>query len=206
MRCLECQTEDPDTRKFCGECGAKLQRTCPGCGAMNPTQYKFCGECGHRLTRLSEPISKELSLDEKIAKIQRYLPEGLTEKILSQRDCIEGERKLVTLMFCDMEGFMARYIAEILLKLYEAHLHNAENWIEKAVEADKRNGAIWLLGCDYELLAELSMHKEDRRGIKENLEKAIATFRRCGAEGRLKEVERKLTALPPKASDYTSQA
>ena len=32
-------------------------------------------------------------------------PEGLTEKILSQRDRIEGERKQVTVIFCDMEGF-----------------------------------------------------------------------------------------------------
>ncbi|MBL0712745.1 MAG: AAA family ATPase, partial [Desulfosarcina sp.] len=38
--------------------------------------------------------------------IQRYLPQGLTEKILTQRDRIEGERKNVTVMFCDMEGFM----------------------------------------------------------------------------------------------------
>jgi class 3 adenylate cyclase len=29
----------------------------------------------------------------------------LTQKILSQRDRIEGERKQVTVMFCDMEGF-----------------------------------------------------------------------------------------------------
>ena len=53
----------------------------------------------------SQAVSKDLSFDEKLAKIQRYLPEGLTEKILSQRDRIEGERKQVTVMFCDMEGF-----------------------------------------------------------------------------------------------------
>ena len=53
----------------------------------------------------SERSPKELSFDEKIDKIQRYLPKGLTEKILAQRDRIEGERKQVTVMFCDMEGF-----------------------------------------------------------------------------------------------------
>jgi len=36
-----------------------------------------------------------------------YLPKGLTEKILSQRDRIEGECKQVTVMFCDMEEFTA---------------------------------------------------------------------------------------------------
>jgi class 3 adenylate cyclase len=49
----------------------------------------------------------DLSLDEKLAKIQRYLPDGLTEKILAQRNRIEGERKQITVMFCDMEGFTA---------------------------------------------------------------------------------------------------
>ena len=51
------------------------------------------------------PLRKELSFDEKIAKIQKYLPAGITEKILSQRDKIEGEKRQVTVMFCDMKGF-----------------------------------------------------------------------------------------------------
>ncbi|MFC1886925.1 hypothetical protein ACFLZM_07705, partial [Thermodesulfobacteriota bacterium] len=55
----------------------------------------------------SEPLSKDLSFDEKLLKIQRYLPKGLIEKILSQRNKIEGEQKNVTVMFCDIEGFTA---------------------------------------------------------------------------------------------------
>ena len=93
MQCPECQTENPDTQKFCGECGAELEKTCVGCGIKNPPQYKFCGECGQSLALPSEPLPRESSLDEKIAKIQKYLPKGLTEKILAQRDKIEGERK-----------------------------------------------------------------------------------------------------------------
>ena len=54
-------------------------------------------------------LLKELSFDEKLAKIQRYLPKDLTQKILAQRDKIEGERKQVTVMFCDMEGFTIAY-------------------------------------------------------------------------------------------------
>ena len=38
-------------------------------------------------------------------KIQCFLPKGLTEKILSQRDKIEGEKRRVTIMFVDMKGF-----------------------------------------------------------------------------------------------------
>ena len=72
---------------------------------MNPPGSKFCFDCGHNLSALSASPPKDLSFDEKIAKIQKYLPKGITEKILSQRDKIEGERKQVTVMFCDMKGF-----------------------------------------------------------------------------------------------------
>jgi class 3 adenylate cyclase len=37
--------------------------------------------------------------------MKKYLPKNLVDKILAQRDKIEGERKQVTVMFCDMEGF-----------------------------------------------------------------------------------------------------
>jgi hypothetical protein len=105
MKCPKCQFDNPEGVKFCGECGVKLERICPKCESSNPPYFKFCGECGHNLTLPFEPTPRELSYDEKLDKIQRYLPEGLTEKILSQRDKIEGERKQVTVMFCDMEGF-----------------------------------------------------------------------------------------------------
>jgi hypothetical protein len=86
MECPKCQYEDPDTNNFCGECGTKLEQVCSNCSGSNPPQYKFCGDCGHNLTVSFEPTPKDLSFDEKIDKIQRYLPKGLTKKILSQRD------------------------------------------------------------------------------------------------------------------------
>ena len=105
MKCQECEFDNLDGMNFCGKCGAKLETVCPQCSFSNPTGYEFCGKCGYNLSLPSEPPSKDLSFDEKIDKIQRYLPKGLTEKILSQRDKIEGERKQVTVIFCDMEGF-----------------------------------------------------------------------------------------------------
>ncbi|UCF85789.1 MAG: zinc ribbon domain-containing protein, partial [Desulfobacteraceae bacterium] len=105
MKCPKCQFGNREGAKFCNECGHKFELTCPECGTTNRPRSKFCDECGHNLTLPSEPAPKELSFDKKLDKIQRYLPKGLTEKILAQRDKIEGERKQVSVMFCDMEGF-----------------------------------------------------------------------------------------------------
>jgi hypothetical protein len=105
MKCPKCQFENREGAKFCLDCGEKLELKCPSCRKPLPFQAKFCDECGHNLTLPPEAIPRTLSFDEKIDRIQRYLPKGLTEKILSQGEKIEGERKQVTVMFCDMEGF-----------------------------------------------------------------------------------------------------
>ncbi len=106
MICPQCQTELPDDARFCNECGRKLESVCSECGKGNPPTSKFCLECGHdlRTPPAASPL-KDLSFDEKLANIQKYLPSGLTEKVLSQRGRIEGERRQVTIMFVDMKGF-----------------------------------------------------------------------------------------------------
>ena len=78
---------------------------CPICRFENPKDARYCNGCGTNLTIPPYPPFPDYSFDEKLEKIQRYLPKGLTKKILSQRDRIEGERKQVTIMFCDLKGF-----------------------------------------------------------------------------------------------------
>jgi len=104
MKCPSCQIENDDTRRFCRECGARLLVTCPVCSAENSPGDKFCGECGRPIDLVCSSV-RDMTFDEKISRIQKYLPHGLIEKILSQRERIEGEKKQVTVMFCDMEKF-----------------------------------------------------------------------------------------------------
>ena len=105
MKCPKCGTDSPENNKFCLECGQKLTKVCPRCSTENLPGAKFCGECGRNLVLQTELSPREFSTDEKLARMKRYLPKDLTEKILAQRDKIEGERKRVSVMFCDMEGF-----------------------------------------------------------------------------------------------------
>lgn len=153
MKCPQCRTENPDGRKFCRECGAKLVLICPQCGAENLPGDKFCGECGYNLTLPLEPSPKDLSFDEKLDKIQRYLPKGLTEKILSQRNKIEGERKQVTVMFCDMEGFTSlveklgpEEAYSIMDQVYEILIHKVHDY-EGTVNEMTGDGIMALFGA-----------------------------------------------------------
>jgi class 3 adenylate cyclase/tetratricopeptide (TPR) repeat protein len=135
MKCPKCQAENRETRKFCKECGEKLVLVCDECGYENLPDEKFCGECGRDLSTSSASRPQALSFEEKLDKIKRYLPKGLTERILAQRDRIEGERRQVTVMFCDLEGFtpmVAKLGPEkaygVIDQLYEILIHKVHEY------------------------------------------------------------------------------
>ncbi|MFX0199096.1 MAG: adenylate/guanylate cyclase domain-containing protein [Candidatus Hodarchaeota archaeon] len=153
MECPKCQADTKDEAKFCGKCGAKLSLVCPQCGSENPRENNFCEECGHNISVPAEPPARDLSFEEKIAKIQRYLPKGLTEKILSQRYRIEGERKQVTVMFADMEGFTAlsekvgpEEAYAIMDQVYEILIHKVHDY-EGTVNEMTGDGIMALFGA-----------------------------------------------------------
>jgi class 3 adenylate cyclase/tetratricopeptide (TPR) repeat protein len=169
MKCPSCRFENPEGMKFCGECGSKLELKCPNCGFGNALIFKFCGECGHKLSVPSEPASAQLSFEDKIDKVQRYLPRGLTEKILSQRDRIEGERKQITVMFCDMQGFTA--LSEklgpedsysIMDKVYEILIHKVHDY-EGTVNEMTGDGIMALFG------APIALEDAPQRAIRSSL-------------------------------------
>ena len=145
MKCPKCQAENPEGMKFCGECGAKLERICPNCNFPNPPQFKFCGECGHQLIAF--------------------------------------------------EGWIFRYIGEILLNIDDQHLSQAEHWVQEAIEADRRNGMMFELGRAYALYADLFKRKEDRLKTRKNLGRAIEILKECGADGWVSKYEKELAAL-----------
>jgi class 3 adenylate cyclase/tetratricopeptide (TPR) repeat protein len=169
MKCSKCQFENLEGMNFCGKCGAKLERHCPQCDFSNPVEYEFCGKCGQNLSPPSEPATKELSFDEKIDKIQRYLPKGLTEKILAQRDRIEGERKQVTVMFCDMEGFTSlserlgpEEAYDIVDQIYELLIHKVHDY-EGTVNEMTGDGIVALFG------APIALEDAPQRAIRSGL-------------------------------------
>ena len=153
MKCPKCQHENPSDARFCNGCGQKLELACPECGKSNPLESRFCNGCGHDLSRPAQPAPKELSFDQKLEKIQKYLPKGITEKILSQRDRIEGEKKLVTVMFCDMEGFTSlseklgpEEMYTLMDQVYEILIHKVHDY-EGTVNEMTGDGVMALFGA-----------------------------------------------------------
>jgi class 3 adenylate cyclase/tetratricopeptide (TPR) repeat protein/ABC-type lipoprotein export system ATPase subunit len=153
MHCPKCQFENPEDSNFCLECGQQFERNCPQCEKALPVDAKFCNGCGHKLILSPEAPPKDLSFDEKLIKIQKYLPKGLTEKILSQRDRIEGERKQVTVMFCDMEGFTSlserlgpEEAYTVMDQVYEILIHKVHDY-EGTVNEFTGDGIMALFGA-----------------------------------------------------------
>lgn len=169
MKCPKCHHENPEDANFCNGCGHELELACPECGKVNPPGSRFCNGCGINLSAPLEPAPKNLSFDEKIDKIQRYLPRGLTEKILSQKDRIEGERKQVTVMFCDMEGYSQlteRLGPEdaywIMDQVYEILIHKVHDY-EGTVNEMTGDGIMALFG------APIALEDAPQRAIRSAL-------------------------------------
>ena len=99
MQCPKCQFDNREGVRFCEDCGAKFEIECPACKADIPFGRKFCGECGHQLI----PISEDFPVD--YTQPQSYTPKHLAEKILTNRSAIQGERKLVTVLFADVANY-----------------------------------------------------------------------------------------------------
>ena len=92
MNCPRCQADNPEGARFCEECGARLEVACPSCGQPVGLGKKFCRSCGATLTAEAGRSPSP----------EAYTPPHLAEKILTSRSALEGERKQVTVLFCDL--------------------------------------------------------------------------------------------------------
>ncbi len=82
MNCPSCQTANPDSAKFCMNCGAALAAA-PGTGK------------GHQPS--------------KTGFLDQYLPQELIAKLQAARsgNSLAGERRVITMLFCDVKGSTA---------------------------------------------------------------------------------------------------
>jgi class 3 adenylate cyclase/tetratricopeptide (TPR) repeat protein len=92
MTCTACGAANRAGRRFCGQCGASLDRLCPSCGAPNEVGERFCGACGTSLgaaPAVPEPVN-----------LNAYRP---SQTAVNSRPA--AERRHVSVLFADLVGF-----------------------------------------------------------------------------------------------------
>jgi NADH pyrophosphatase NudC (nudix superfamily) len=98
--CPTCGQQNPRSHRFCGQCGHRLPALCPVCGAANPAENRFCGTCGNTLfpsTPLSAPAPPSRDTSPAPQPTIRF---ESAHSLLG-----EQERRLVSVLFCDLVGF-----------------------------------------------------------------------------------------------------
>jgi len=100
MNCPNCQASNSDSARFCSNCGSQLSLTCPNCQHSNPPGANFCNKCGLSLAEDQLPKKEPDSI------LERLIPSGLAAKLnaATQGKGMVGERRIVTILFCDVQG------------------------------------------------------------------------------------------------------
>ena len=110
MTCPSCGHVNPESQKFCGECGSALVATCSSCGAANAPGQRFCGECGTALSASTAPA------------VPKQVPAPT------------AERRLVSILFADIVGhtaFSEGRDAEDVRELLSRYFESARTVIER---------------------------------------------------------------------------
>ena len=83
MYCQNCSAENRPGAKFCVQCATPLRRLCPTCGSESPAEARFCEQCAASLD--AAPVRAEAK----------------------SLDVTSGERRHLTVLFCDLVGSTA---------------------------------------------------------------------------------------------------
>ncbi len=87
MVCESCGEVQRANLRFCEACGHAHQLACPSCGSKGPSGRKFCGDCGVEIA--GRPASSEADT---------------ATDVLNHDRLAGGERRHLTVMFCDLVG------------------------------------------------------------------------------------------------------
>ncbi len=82
---------------------------CPNCSAANPDHSRFCNNCGQQLAAAPRSAALAPSAPLTPTRPAPPVPAALAEKLLAARSAraMEGERRVVTMLFCDVKGSTA---------------------------------------------------------------------------------------------------
>jgi class 3 adenylate cyclase/tetratricopeptide (TPR) repeat protein len=139
MTCPRCGIENRQTAVFCRGCGAILGGVCPACGAKCAPDNHFCDMCGTPL----RTVPSLVGAPPRFGARRGYTPHHLTDRILTSRSAMEGERKQITVLFADIKSSMelladrdpeeARQLLDPVLELMMEAVHAYEGVVNQVL-------------------------------------------------------------------------
>jgi class 3 adenylate cyclase/tetratricopeptide (TPR) repeat protein len=124
------------------------------------------------------PAAQTTALDDTLDRLQRYLPSHLSEKILASRGRLEGERKIVTVLFADLAGYttLSEHVGEEVMfalmdDLYELFIHEVHQY-EGTVNELTGDGIVAFFG------APLAVEQAPQRAVWAalSMQRALARY------------------------------
>ena len=97
MQCVACNADLLEGKRFCVACGTEAAARCPRCGTAVQATFRFCPDCG-------APLAHG---DATPAAPAPHMPDELAQKLRAAAPPALEERKLVTVLFCDLVGSTA---------------------------------------------------------------------------------------------------
>ncbi|MFN2241210.1 MAG: adenylate/guanylate cyclase domain-containing protein [Anaerolineae bacterium] len=106
MDCPKCSFDCPPDFDFCPRCATLLQVSCPNCGFRAPATFSFCPKCA---TALAAPaVAAERDTQAMLSHaVERLIPRPFADRLLATRGQVSHERRMVTILFCDVKGSTA---------------------------------------------------------------------------------------------------
>ena len=100
MICSNCQGENPESAKYCLNCGMALAKHCPNCQAELPPGARYCMDCGQSL-RTTTAVDAD-----RHSRLASTAPPSLIDKVRAASD-LSGERRVITVLHVDVVGSTA---------------------------------------------------------------------------------------------------
>ena len=139
--CERCGRDCPATQRFCGWCGASLDRACPACGANNPGESRFCASCGVAVDTW-RPLGEErrwvtvvfADLSGFTSASEKMDPEDVRAMVAPGLSSLSG-------IVEEYGGWVNRIIGDAVLAVFGApvaHEDDAERAVRAALEMQRR--------------------------------------------------------------------